>query len=178
VSVDLRLIAPDDADVLASLLREDAAFLAPWEPEHDEDFATAEGQTQAIEKSLADHAADLGMPWAITEDGAVVGRITLFHVVRGALQSGTLGYWVTQARNGRGIATAAVGAALRIAFGDLGLHRVQADTLVQNVASQRVLERNGFQRIGLAPQYLRIAGRWQDCYLHQRLAGSAAPSSR
>jgi ribosomal-protein-alanine N-acetyltransferase len=108
----------------------------------------------------------------ILEDGAVVGRITPFSVVRGALQSGTLGYWVTEARNGRGIATAAVGAALRSAFGDLGLHRVQADTLIHNTASQRVLERNGFRRIGMAPEYLRIAGRWQDCYLHQRLAGS------
>jgi ribosomal-protein-alanine N-acetyltransferase len=94
------------------------------------------------------------------------------------LQSGTLGYWVTQPRSGRGIATAAVAAALRLAFGDLGLHRVQADTLVPDVASQRVLERNGFRRIGLAPQYLRIAGRWQDCYLHQRLSGPAGSSAQ
>ena len=39
-----------------------------------------------------------------------------------------------------------------------------------NGSSQRVLERNGFVRIGLAPHYLKIAGRWQDCVLHQLLA--------
>ncbi|MGF1661670.1 MAG: GNAT family N-acetyltransferase [Kineosporiaceae bacterium] len=178
MSVDLRLITPDDAAATAELLRRDAAFLAPWEPEREEDFATVEGQQRALERSLADHAAGLAVPWVVLEDGGIVGRITLFAVVRGALQSGTLGYWVTQARNGRGIATAAVAAALRVAFGELGLHRVQADTLVHNVTSQRVLQRNGFQRIGLAPQYLRIAGRWQDCYLHQRLAGPAGPSAQ
>lgn len=58
---------------------------------------------------------------------------------------------------------------IRRAFTEFGLHRLQADTLVHNGASQRVLARNGFSRIGLAPRYLRIAGRWQDCVLHQRL---------
>jgi ribosomal-protein-alanine N-acetyltransferase len=37
------------------------------------------------------------------------------------------------------------------------------------VRSQRVLEHNGFLRFGLAPQYLRIAGRWQDHVLFQKL---------
>ena len=50
----------------------------------------------------------------------------------------------------------------RVAFGELGLHRLQAETLLDNVASQKVLERNGFVRIGMAPTYLKIAGRWQD----------------
>ena len=39
---------------------------------------------------------------------------------------------------------------------------VQAATLPHNAASQRVLTNNGFALIGVAPRYLRIAGRWQD----------------
>ena len=66
---------------------------------------------------------------------------------------------------------------MRLAFHELGLHRLQADTLVHNAASQRVLARNGFTRIGLAPRYLRIAGRWQDHVLHQRLAEHWAPQA-
>jgi ribosomal-protein-alanine N-acetyltransferase len=61
-----------------------------------------------------------------------------------------------------------------MAFTELDLHRIQADTLVHNVASQRVLARNGFVRIGLAPRYLKIAGRWQDCVLHQVINAAAA----
>jgi len=41
---------------------------------------------------------------------------------------------------------------------------------VDNIASQRVLEKNGFDRIGLARGFLRIAGDWRDFYLFQRIA--------
>jgi [ribosomal protein S5]-alanine N-acetyltransferase len=64
-------------------------------------------------------------------------------------------------------AAAALQAIKATAFGELGLHRIQAETLLHNVPSQRVLEQNGFTRIGLAPTYLKIAGRWQDCILYQ-----------
>ena len=54
-----------------------------------------------------------------------------------------------------------------MAFGELGLHRIQAETLLHNIRSQRVLERGGFVRIGMAPAYLNIAGTWQDHILYQ-----------
>ncbi len=71
------------------------------------------------------------------------------------------------------MASAALGEIIGVAFGDLGLHRIQGETLLDNVASQRVLERNGFARIGLAPTYLKIAGRWQDCILYQLINSKA-----
>ena len=58
-------------------------------------------------------------------------------------------YWVAQTSNGRGVATTAVAAVVRTAFDELGLHRLQADTLLQNVASRRVLAHNGFTPIGV-----------------------------
>jgi ribosomal-protein-alanine N-acetyltransferase len=63
---------------------------------------------------------------------------------------------------------------VRLAFEELRLHRVEAGTLVHDTASQRVLGRNGFVRYGLAPQYLHIAGRWQDHVLFQVLSPPAA----
>ncbi|MGH3421007.1 MAG: GNAT family N-acetyltransferase, partial [Streptosporangiaceae bacterium] len=57
----------------------------------------------------------------------------------------------------------------RRAFDDLDLHRVEAGTLTHNIGSQKVLQRNGFERFGLAPSYLRIAGEWQDHILFQVL---------
>jgi ribosomal-protein-alanine N-acetyltransferase len=50
------------------------------------------------------------------------------------------------------------------------LHRIEAGTLAHNAASQRVLEHNGFVRFGLAPKHLKIAGKWQDHIMFQRLA--------
>ncbi|MGY1699366.1 GNAT family N-acetyltransferase [Geodermatophilus sp. SYSU D00766] len=170
-----RLLSPDDAPVLARIAREDRDFLAPWEPLRDERWATEAGQREEIRSVLEQHRLGLRVPHVVLDDdGAVVGRVSLNNVVRGAFQSCSLGYWIRSAANGRGHATAAVRAVLAVAFGELGLHRVEAGTLVHNVASQRVLERTGFTRYGLAPRYLRIAGRWQDHVLFQ-LLDPAAP---
>ena len=168
-----RLITLDDARGLADLVRTNREFLAPWEPLRDDSYFTEAGQRASIGASLAEHDRGRGLPYVITDGaGSVVGRVNLNNIVRGAFQSASLGYWLAEAAGGRGIATAAVREISRIAFTELGLHRLQADTLEHNVASQRVLERNGFVRIGWAPRYLRIAGRWQDCILHQLLSDS------
>lgn len=105
----------------------------------------------------------------IVDDGRIVGRVTLSNIVRGPFQSCNLGYWVNSADYGRGFATAAVADIMRVAFGELELHRIEAGTLLHNVASQRVLKRNGFVCFGVAPAYLNIAGAWQDHALYQAL---------
>jgi ribosomal-protein-alanine N-acetyltransferase len=163
-----RLLTPDDAPELSRLLLRNRAFLAPWEPVHPDDWFTPEGQRQASRDILASHAQGLAMPRVVLdEDGTIAGRITLTGISRGAFLSASLGYWTSADRNGRGLASAAIAEVKGIAFGELGLHRLEAGTLEHNAASQRVLQRNGFTRIGLAPRYVRIAGRWQDHILFQ-----------
>jgi ribosomal-protein-alanine N-acetyltransferase len=166
-----RLITPDDAPALADLLRANRDFLAPWEPDRADDYFTEQGQRAEIDTALERHDQGVAFPHVVLDDsGRIAGRITLNGIVRGPLQSCGLGYWVNAADNGRGLATRAVRAIKRVAFGDLGLHRIQAETLLHNVRSQRVLERNGFVRYGLAPEYLKIAGTWQDHLMFQVLA--------
>ena len=98
--------------------------------------------------------------------------IELSNLARGPFQSASIGFWVDHTRRGRGLATRAQSRqSFRSAFGELALHRLEAATLVDNIASQRVLEKNRFHRIGLAPRYLQIAGVWRDHLLFQRTAG-------
>jgi ribosomal-protein-alanine N-acetyltransferase len=168
-----RLIRLDDAPALAELVQANRTFLAPWEPLRDENYFTEPGQRADIERALERHDQGNALPSVILDDAdAVVGRITLNGIVRGAFQSCSVGYWLSPAAGGRGLATAALRETIAVAFGELGLHRVQAETLLDNAASQRVLERNDFVRIGMAPKYLKIAGRWQDCLLYQVINGS------
>jgi ribosomal-protein-alanine N-acetyltransferase len=56
------------------------------------------------------------------------------------------------------------------AFGELDLHRLEAGTLLDNLASQRVLENNRFTRIGVARKHLLLGGEWRDHVLFERLA--------
>jgi ribosomal-protein-alanine N-acetyltransferase len=170
----IRLVRPDDLPPLVDLIRENRDFLAPFEPVRDDAYFTLEGHGAVIGAALERHEQGTTVPYVILESGRIVGRITLNEIVRGPLQSCSLGYWVSAAENGRGIATAAARAMTRVAFDELGLHRVQAGTLLHNVTSQRVLERTGFIRYGVAPQYLNIAGTWQDHALYQLLAGGSA----
>ena len=163
-----RLVTLDDVPALAELVRASRDFLAPWEPARGEDYFTAGGQRTVIQNALTQHAAGTALPHVILDDaGRVAGRITLSGIVHGSFQSCSMGFWLGTAATGRGLATAAVRHIIDVAFAELGLHRIQAETLLHNVRSQRVLRRNGFVRIGLAPAFLQIAGRWQDHILFQ-----------
>jgi ribosomal-protein-alanine N-acetyltransferase len=169
VAATTRLIAVEDAPILAELLQLNREFLAPWEPVRPDDYFTVDGQRHVIEDALRQYDQQVTAPHVILANGEIVGRVTLSNVVRGAFQSCNLGYWVGSAHNGRGLATTAVRNIMAVAFGALGLHRIEAGTLLHNVASQRVLERNGFVCFGVAPRYLNIAGRWQDHAMYQAL---------
>ncbi|WP_098455883.1 GNAT family N-acetyltransferase [Sanguibacter antarcticus] len=170
-----RLTTLDDAATFADLMVRNREFLAPWEPARPDTYFTEQGQRAVVEAVLEQHAQGTCMPLTILDGaGEVVGRITLSGIVRGAFQSCSVGYWVSAHANGHGLATAAVGDAVRVAFDVLGLHRVQGETLLHNAASQRVLQRNGFVRIGTAPDYLQIAGRWQDHAIYQVVRPAAS----
>jgi [ribosomal protein S5]-alanine N-acetyltransferase len=164
----LRPLRRADVPALASLVRANRTFLAGSGPLRTDEYFTDEGQEGAVDKSL--EAAENGTMYPmVIEDhaGALVGTLNLNSIIRGAFQSASIGYWVAQNRNGEGIASAAVAAAKRVGFRELELHRIQAETLVDNHASQRVLLKNGFMKFGVAPDYLKIAGRWQEHALFQ-----------
>ena len=165
---EIRPLSIDDAPALAAAYTRNRDHLAPWEPRRAPAFFTVDGQrTDAAAKV---HAATSGQqqPWLIWHADEVVGRVNLTNIVRGVFQSASLGYWVDHRHGGRGIATAAVNFAVHHAT-VVGLHRVEAGTLVDNAASQVVLRRCGFEPYGTAAKYLFIAGAWQDHLLFQKV---------
>jgi ribosomal-protein-alanine N-acetyltransferase len=162
----IRPVRPEDAAELAALYAANRDFLAPFEPVRPPEFFTVEGQRERLARQLEGETH----PFAILDGDAIAGTVNLFNIVREALQSGTIGYWIDHSRNGRGLATGAVGEIVAYAFEELDLHRVEAATLVDNTASQRVLEKSGFERIGLARSFLRVDDEWRDFLLFQRVA--------
>jgi ribosomal-protein-alanine N-acetyltransferase len=169
----IRPLEPSDAVALAELYLRNRAFLAPFEPERPDDFFTADGQLARAREIAGEEAAGRTRSYVVLDDdGAMAGTITLSGIARGPAQSAHVGYWIDRERNGRGLATRALGAVVEEAFGPLGLHRIEAGILPDNRASRIVLERNGFELIGLAPAYLLIAGAWRDHLLFQRVRQS------
>ncbi|WP_035776729.1 GNAT family protein, partial [Arthrobacter sp. H5] len=112
------------------------------------------------------HAAS-ALPFVITErrNGsrpAIAGQLTVSGIVWGSAMTATLGYWVDQARAGRGIAPAAVALATDHCFGKLGLHRMEINIRPENAASLSVVRKLGFRDEGMRKSYLHIAGSWAD----------------
>jgi ribosomal-protein-alanine N-acetyltransferase len=168
--VHLRPVQVADAAALAELYRSQRTFLTPFDPVRPDGFYTVEGQRRELEECVAQRAADLRHRFLIMAGDRLRGALSISNVIRGPFQSAHLGYFVAEQLNGRGVGTAAVAEAVERAFGSLRLHRLQAGTLVDNIGSQRVLEKNGFERIGVAHNYLEIAGAWRDHVLFQRIA--------
>ena len=165
--ISLRPLALSDVAELTELVQRNRAFLGPWEPARDDSSFTEGAQESEVRLLLEAKEAGVKEAFVIEDDGAFAGRITLNNIVRGPFQSSSVGYWVDSERGGRGIATTALGVLVRLAFDELGLHRLEAGTLVHNVRSQRVLKANGFEQFGAAPRYLCIDGEWQDHLLFQ-----------
>ena len=156
--------------MLADLVVGNREFLASWEPVRPDSYFTLVGQAEVIAESLERYEQGLQVPRVILDEaGAVVGRINLNNVVRGAFQSASVGCWLAEEAGGRGLATASVAEMVTVDFREEGLHRLEAGTIPGNVRSQDVLLRNGFEQYGYAPRYLSIAGRWQDHLLFQRV---------
>ncbi|OIJ33668.1 GNAT family N-acetyltransferase [Microbacterium sp. LCT-H2] len=166
----LRPVRAGDGAALARAYRANREHLAPWEPVRSEAFFTEEWQEQNAQQCVAEAALGRSSRFVIlSDDGEIRGRVNLNTIVRGAFWSADLGYWIDSTRLRRGLAGRAVALVAEHARDELRLHRLQASTLLHNVASQRVLAATGFERIGIAPKYLRIAGEWQDHILFQLL---------
>ncbi|MCP2261944.1 ribosomal-protein-alanine N-acetyltransferase [Streptoalloteichus tenebrarius] len=143
----------------------DRALLEPWEPSlgaawEDRNTVLAwPGQWSSL-RSMARQGQAL--PFVITVDGEFSGQITIGNVVRGALRSAWVGYWVAGDRVRGGVATAAVALVADHCFGAAGLHRLEATVRPENAASLRVLAKLGFREEGLFRRYLEVDGAWRD----------------
>lgn len=176
---NLSLRAPTAADYAAwAVLRlESREFLTPWEPVWNEDDLTRNSFRLRIKRAAREIATDEAYSLFIFDERTetLIGGLTLGLVRRGVAQACTLGYWMGQRHAGKGHMSEAVRGALRFAFSELALHRVEAACLPNNEPSRRLLERVGFQQEGLARAYLRINGSWTDHLLYAALSSDRLP---
>ncbi len=167
-----RLVAATDAEALADVLRRNREAMSSIEPQRPPAYFTAKGQRAIIQDALRRYEEGASFPRVIlAPDDSVAGRVNLNEIVRGPSMKGVLGYYVDEAHQGQGLASAAVDEIVQLAFVRLGLHRIEAGTRLDNHSSQRVLEKNGFVRFGVARDYLRLAGTWHDHVLYERIFG-------
>lgn len=107
--------------------------------------------------------------WVVTEIQTfeIVGMVHLSQLIMGPFQNAFLSYWAHQSFSGRGFMTEALRLALHSSFGELGLHRLEANIQPENAASIALVKHLGFVKEGFSEKYLQILGEWKD---HERWA--------
>jgi RimJ/RimL family protein N-acetyltransferase len=150
---DLLVRAPADGDVeaIAPAFRDPAVGGEASLPPLDAEMLRRVMHDQLPELK----ARGLLSPYVIedTNTEELLGGLSLHHFdpLRDAVE---VGYWLFVAARGRGVATRVVRCAVEHAFAT-GIYRVEAHVRIGNVASERVLERLGFQREGVKKRFLR-----------------------
>ncbi len=170
----LRESSPGDLVALRAYLLRNRAFLEAWEPLRDEAYYSEESLRTMLETEAAEAARGAALRLYLRPPGEdrIIGTVGLTSVVRGAFLSCFLGYKLDEGEINKGYMTEALERTLEIAFSDMGLHRIEANVMPRNSRSIRVLEKLGFEREGLSPKYLRIAGEWEDHYHYVRRNGA------
>jgi len=142
---DLQLVRLDHAPALLAFERENRAYFAASIPDRgDEFFAEFDARHAQL---LAQQAAGTDyFHLLVVEGGEVVGRVNLIEVADGSAE---LGYRMAQKVAGQGLATAAVGKVRELAATKYGLTRLRARVTLDNPASRKVLEYNGFVAVGV-----------------------------
>lgn len=165
--VRLRPYRTDDAAAMFALYSDPRVMrywsFAPW---------SAIAQAEAyLERALGEMAEGRVLPWALArrDDDLLVGTTTLFSLNREQRRA-EVGYSLSPAEQGRGLAAEALRAALAHAFDVLGLLRIEADVDPRNAPSCRLLERLGFRREGLLRARWHVADEVCDSALYGLLA--------
>jgi ribosomal-protein-alanine N-acetyltransferase len=171
--VEVHPLRRGDAAEWSRLRLANEAWLSPWEPTSAVPWRDRHSPAayRAMRRVVA-RRARLGasLPFAVRVEGRLAGQVTVDNIVRGALRSGYLGYWIDRSVAGRGMASLAVALVCDHAFTQVGLHRLQADIRPENLPSQRLVERLGFRQEGLLRRYLDIDGDWRDHLAYALLA--------
>jgi RimJ/RimL family protein N-acetyltransferase len=101
----------------------------------------------------------------LAADARLIGNCGL-RLDEAAGREGEIGYEIDPAHWGRGYATEAAGAMVRLGFEKLDLHRIRAWTVADNAASRRVLEKVGLRLEGRLRENRCFKGRWWDTALY------------
>ncbi|TLM85524.1 GNAT family N-acetyltransferase [Pseudarthrobacter sp. NamE2] len=164
----LRPIRYRDKKEWTEVRSRNSQWLAPWEASNPDPRGGLPDYRQMVRSLNVQAAHATALPFVITErvpglrNPAIIGQLTVSSIVWGSAMMATLGYWVDQAKAGRGIAPTAVALVTDHCFQTLGLHRMEINIRPENGPSLRVVEKLGFRDEGYRPRYLHINGEWAD----------------
>jgi len=141
--ITIRPFEPEDVPGFFAAVRASADVLGRWMPWCHADYSMDEA-TAWLATCQAEWARGTSYPFLIIESKShgVIGSVDINQINR-EHSLGNIGYWVSSAHCGKGIATAAVKLVIQFGFVEIGLAGLEIVALTQSVASRRVAEKAG-----------------------------------
>ena len=164
---ELRPLTPGDADELHALVDSNRSRLIRWMPWAAEQ--TREGTAAFIRRAIDQEEANDGFQRAVIAGGAIAGTVGFHRIDRDNLST-SIGYWLGQEYQGRGLMTAAVKELIDHAFSIWGLHRVELRIAPDNERSRALAARLGFSEEGLLREAERFGDEYRDLLMYSLLA--------
>jgi ribosomal-protein-alanine N-acetyltransferase len=164
--VVLRPLVPQDFNAWSEVRRRNGEWLTQWEPmrlpHHPDPETNREVFAARCGSRDRERLAGSQYAFGIFVDGAFAGELNLNNIVRGAMQSATIGYWIDRARAGRSLMSESIVVLMQFAFEELNLHRLEICIIPRNSNSRRVVEKLDLREEGIAQRFLEINGAWED----------------
>ena len=164
----MRLLEIRDADPLFALLDQSRSYLREWLPFVD-GTRTAKDTQDFIQGGLQQYASNNGFELGIWYRGELAGVLGL-HYIHWPNRLTSIGYWMGERFQGRGIMTNACRALTDILFKEYGLNRVEIRVASQNLKSRAIPERLGFQNEGCRRQAEWLYDHYVDHVIYGMLA--------
>lgn len=158
----LRNLTPENTEEMLDYYIRNEEHLRQYEPTRDSSFYTYEGQKEILTESFRQFIDGTSIDLGIFKDEKLIGKIKLSNIVYGILRNAFVGYSIDKENQGKGYMKEALNTVCSYAFEEMGLHRLEASTLMDNSRSQGVLKACGFNELGISEKYLYINGEWRD----------------
>lgn len=158
----LRNLTPENTEEMLDYYIRNEDHLRQYEPTRDSGFYTYEGQKEILTESFRQFIDGTSIDLGIFKDEKLIGKIKLSNIVYGILRNAFVGYSIDKEHQGKGYMKEALNTVCSYAFEEMGLHRLEASTLMENSRSQGVLKACGFNELGISEKYLYINGEWRD----------------
>lgn len=166
----IRLLTMDDSDRLFKFEAENRSYFVRIGLPRSKDYYNPALFQEILEELVAEQEKDMHYMYLVLNvQDEVIGRVNLTDVIRGPLNKAELGYRIGEKHQGRGYATMAVRFILEEASLRHKLHRIEAGTSPENIGSQIVLIKNGFQFVGKYNQYILQGNHWIDSLLFENV---------
>ncbi|MFK8010918.1 MAG: ribosomal protein S5-alanine N-acetyltransferase [Marinicellaceae bacterium] len=170
----LKIADESNAAMLSQYYKNNKKHLIPWEPKRQTQFYTKNFWLDQVNQAqkLFEQRQAVKLIALDTDESQLIGTCNFNNIVFGCFYACHLGFSIDKDSEGKGLMFEIIQSGILYMQNEFKLHRIMANHMKNNVRSNNLLRRLGFEKEGYAKSYLKINGKWQDHILNSLILPS------